>query len=370
VLNLSRVDWNRVLVVELAVLVGLVLLYIAAQAVERVGHFLLLAAASIIVAFLVAPAVNRLEQAIGNRVLATGIVYLGVLATVGVALTLIAGPLIREAAAFAREMPRYLDRVPDWAHGLEAMAANFGLQLQFTELTREATTQLQAAGAIVLSGTLGIAAGVTSALADVLLTLVLSFYLSVDGPRLREQLHARVPTEHQPRLLRVEDSLRRVFGGYVRGQLILGVTIGIMAGVGATLFGLPYPVVLAVLAAVFELVPMFGSLLGAVPSLIAALFQPFPTVLWVALFFIGINQVETYLLAPRITGESLGLRPLWALAALLIGVELAGFLGALVAVPVAALLVDLAKPTTAEIATSQPPVEGEIQAVAKPPPTP
>jgi predicted PurR-regulated permease PerM len=126
------------------------------------------------------------------------------------------------------------------------------------------------------------------------------------------------------------------------------VTIGLMAGFGAALFGLPYPVVLGVLAGVFELVPMFGSLLGAVPALIAALFQPFPTVLWVALYFLAINQVETYLLAPRITGGSLGLSPLAALLALLLGIELAGFIGALIAVPIAAVIMDLTRPRLAD----------------------
>jgi predicted PurR-regulated permease PerM len=93
---------------------------------------------------------------------------------------------------------------------------------------------------------------------------------------------------------------------------------------------------------------MFGSLLGAVPAIIVALFQPFPTVLWVVAFFIVVNQAENYLLAPRITGETLGLSPLHTLLALLIGIEVAGFLGALVAVPVAALLVDLTRPAESD----------------------
>jgi predicted PurR-regulated permease PerM len=144
--------------------------------------------------------------------------------------------------------------------------------------------------------------------------------------------------------LRLETSVRRVFGGYLRGQLILGLVLGVVAGTGAAAFGLPYPVVIGVLAGLFELVPMFGSLLGAIPAVIVALFQPFPTVLWVILFFFIVNQAENYLLAPRITGESLGLTPFYTLLALLLGIEIAGFLGALVAVPVAAVLLDLTKP--------------------------
>jgi len=348
-MNVARVDWNRVLVIELSVLVALVLLYIAGQVIERVGHFLLLVAAATVIAFLVAPAVGRLQGAIGSRLAATAIVYLGVLGGIALGLGLLAGPLIREAAAFARELPGHVDRLTEFANSLEQLAASRGIPLQLSDLATQATRQLQAVGAVVLAGTLGAAVAVTSAFADLAVALVLSFYLSVDGPRLRDRLHDRIPEPHRPRLFRLEESVRRVFGGYVRGQLILGISIGLVAGFGAAFLGLPYPVVLGVLAGVFELVPMFGSLLGAIPAVIVSLFQPFPTVLWVILFFFAINQAENYLLAPRITGGSLGLSPLGALVALLIGVELAGFLGALVAVPIAALLLDLTRPQPADI---------------------
>jgi predicted PurR-regulated permease PerM len=203
---------------------------------------------------------------------------------------------------------------------------------------------VQSVGTALLGGTAGIVAGVASIVGDIVLTLVLSFYFTIDGPRLREATLARVPPVAKPKTLRVERSVRRVFGGYLRAQILLGFVLGLVAGIFAALIGLPYPVVIGVLAGVFELVPMFGSLLGAVPAIVVALFQPFPTVLWVILFFIGVNQAEANLLAPRITGEALGLRPVYALLALLLGIEIAGFLGALLAIPVAALLVDLAKP--------------------------
>jgi predicted PurR-regulated permease PerM len=108
-------------------------------------------------------------------------------------------------------------------------------------------------------------------------------------------------------------------------------------------------VVIGVLAGVFELVPMFGSLLGTVPAIVVALFQPFPTVLWVLLLFFAVNQAENYLLAPRISGGSLGLTPFYTLVALLVGIELGGFLGALIAVPIAALLVDLSRSSAVRI---------------------
>ena len=325
-------------------LVGLVLLFIAGQIVQYFSHFLLLIAAAGAIALFVAPAVQRLERLTGNRLAAAGLVYVGVLVAAVAALVLVAIPLVREATDFARELPRFIQGLPALTSDLESLAASFGVTLQLTELAGRAAAQLQAGGTALLGGTAVVVAGVTSALADVALALVLSFYLAVDGPRLRDQVMNRLPLSARPKALRLETGVRRVFGGYLRGQLILGLVLGVVAGVGAAVLGLPYPVVIGVLAGVFELVPMFGSLLGAVPAIIVALFQPFPTVLWVVLFFFVVNQAENYLLAPRITGEALGLTPFYTLLALLLGIEVAGFLGALVAVPIAALLVDLTKP--------------------------
>jgi predicted PurR-regulated permease PerM len=341
---LPGLEWAELLVIELSILVGLLLLYIASQIVQQFSHFLLLIAAAGAIALLVAPVVAWLERRVRSRVAATAIVYLGVLLVAGSALVLITVPLIHEATVFAQELPRHIEELPQQAAGLERVAAGFGITLQLTELAGRVTSQIETGGTAVLVGTVGVAAGITSALADVGLALVLSFYLSVDGPRLRDKVVGRIPPAHLSKALRVEASIRRVFGGYLRAQMILAVVLGVVGGVGSALLGLPYPVVIGVLAGVLELVPMFGSLLGAVPALLIALFQPFPTVLWVLLFFFAVNQAESYLLAPRISGESLGLTPFYTLVALLVGIELAGFLGALVAVPVAALLVDLTRP--------------------------
>jgi predicted PurR-regulated permease PerM len=109
--------------------------------------------------------------------------------------------------------------------------------------------------------------------------------------------------------------------------------------VGVTnLHGLPYAVVLGVLAGLFELVPMFGPILSVIPAVLVALFMPFPTVIWVVLFFLVIQQVENNVLAPRISGHAVGLHPLGAMFALLAGFQLAGLLGGLFAVPLAGVL--------------------------------
>jgi predicted PurR-regulated permease PerM len=116
------------------------------------------------------------------------------------------------------------------------------------------------------------------------------------------------------------------------------VIIGLMGAVGAMIFGLPYPLIIGVVAGVTELIPMVGPVLGAVLPVMLALLQPFPTVLWVVLYVVMVQQLENNLLVPRVSGEAVGLHPLAAMLALMAGLELAGLLGGLFAVPVAGVL--------------------------------
>jgi predicted PurR-regulated permease PerM len=110
------------------------------------------------------------------------------------------------------------------------------------------------------------------------------------------------------------------------------------AGLGTAALGLPYAVVLGVLAGLFHLVPMNGSILSAAPAIIVALFMPFPTVVWLLLLFIIIEQLADNVLAPRISGDAVGIHPLGVMFALLAGFQVAEVLGAIFAVPLAGVL--------------------------------
>jgi predicted PurR-regulated permease PerM len=146
------------------------------------------------------------------------------------------------------------------------------------------------------------------------------------------------PARQQATVRLLEGAVSHVLGGYIRGQLLLAVIVGVLAGVGCWILHLPYPLLLGVLAFLLELVPMVGILLAAIPAIVVALFQPLPAVLLVLLLFALIYLVESSVLAPRIHGAELGLHPALALVALLIGAEIGHIWGAILAVPIAAIV--------------------------------
>ena len=331
-------DWQKALVVLLTVLAALALAWVAAQLVRPILRTLLLFALSGVLAFVLAAPVERLAARTRSRLAAIAAVYLVVGTALVGGLILLAGPFVGQASALLGDLPRYAGELEARSPELERALGQYGVQTNFGELKARAAVAVQEGGTEVLGHLVGTLAEVGGLLVDTLLGLVISFYLLLDGPTMRRRVLALIPPAHRDKVLFLEEHAGRVLGGYLRGQLVMALTLGIAAGLGCWLLGLPYALVLGVLAGLFMLVPMFGPILSAIPAVLVALFLPFPTVLWVVLFFFGIQQVESNILGPRITGHAVGLHPLGAMFALLAGLQLAGLLGALFAVPVAGIL--------------------------------
>ena len=331
-------DWQKALIVLLTLLASVAVLWVIWQIVSPILHTLVLFALAAVLAFALSGPVDMLSHRLGNRLLAIVAVYFLVgLMLVG-GLTSIAGPFVSQATDLAAALPQYASDLQARAPEVQTTLGQYGIQTDIDQLKVQAVSAIQQGGSDVLKNLVGTLAEVGGMILDIVLALVISLYLLVDGPRFRERSLAIIPAQHRTKALFLQDNVSRVLGGYLRGQLTLALIIGVLAGVGTALLGLPYAVVLGVLAGLFELVPMFGPILSVVPAVLVALFMPFPTVVWVLLFFLAIQQVENNVLAPRISGHAVGLHPLGAMFALLAGFQLAGLLGGLFAVPLAGVL--------------------------------
>jgi predicted PurR-regulated permease PerM len=335
---LPRIDWNRVLIVQLVCLAGILLLVLGWTAIHAIFHTLLLFALAGIVAFMLAPLVIRGEERGLPRPLAVACVYIALATILGINAAFFSRPFVTQATLLVERMPLYVTIVQDQLVFVDQWLEGYGLGGSIVSLQGELTRYVTAGGSLLLGDLIRFFTQVASSALDTMLVLVVSFYLLLDGPRLRDSILTLFPNEHRGKAEFVEEALARVLGGYLRGQLIMAITLAILVGVIMQAIGMPYAVVLGVLAGLFELVPMFGPILSALPALAVALFLPFPMVLWVLGIFFAIQQFESNVLAPRITGHAVGLHPLGAIFALLAGLELGGPLGAVFAVPVAGFL--------------------------------
>ena len=331
-------DWQKALVILLTLLAGLALLWVLWQIISPLLHTLILFALGAVLAFALAGPVDGLSTRIGNRAAAMAIVYVLTAVVFIGGLALLAGPFAVQASGLANDLPRYATELQGRLPEVQGFLAGYGIQADVDQVKTGVTSAVQQGGSEVLGRLLGTLATVGGLLLDTVLVLVISVYLVADGERLRERSLAIVPASYRGRMLFFQDNTARVLGGYLRGQLTLSAIVGLATGLGMSLLGLPYAIVLGVLAGLFELVPMFGPILSAVPAIIVALFLPFPTVIWVVLFFLALQQIENNVLAPRISGHAVGLHPLGAMFALLAGFQLGGILGGLFAVPIAGVL--------------------------------
>src|SRR5207248_1224265 len=148
-----------------------------------------------------------------------------------------------------------------------------------------------------------------------------------------------IPKRWMSTVLLFEDALNRVVGNYIRGQLTLAVIIGVLGGVGSAWLGLSsYALIIGVLAFVFETIPMVGPTLASIPAILLSLLlpEPFPRTFWIIIYFVAVQMIESNILGPRIVGHAVGLHPIASIMALIIGAQLFGAFGALLATPIVA----------------------------------
>ena len=189
-------------------------------------------------------------------------------------------------------------------------------------------------GSVLVSGV----TGTVNAVVDVVVVLVVAFWILRDGEALRGGVTALLPGRVRSEVDFGFDAFAVVVGGYVRAQLCMALIIGLLAGVGCALLGVPFPLVIGIAAAIFELIPIIGPFLGGGVALLLAATVSGLVVAGTVALFVGIHVVEAYIVAPRIQARFVQLHPLVALLALLAGIETAGFVGAFFAVPTASLV--------------------------------
>ena len=171
---------------------------------------------------------------------------------------------------------------------------------------------------------------------DSVFVLILALYLTADATRIRSWAIGFVPPSRRPRASRIAGHVGTRLGGWLRGQLLLSAIIGVVVLVGLLALGVPYAVLLALVAAVGEAVPMVGPILSAIPAVLVGLTQSPTTGLLVLALYVVVQQLENHLIVPKVMERAVEIHPLAIMLALLAGSQLMGITGAILSVPVAA----------------------------------
>ncbi len=189
----------------------------------------------------------------------------------------------------------------------------------------------------VASGAVPLLESIFGLVVDAILVLVLSIYMLVAGPRVVDWLNTSAPLSQRRRVRFTMLTLERVVGGYIRGQLILSTLVGLLVGIGMTLFHLPYSILLGVLAFTLEFIPVIGVFVSGALCVVVALAQGWLIAVFVLAYFIFVHIIEGDVVGPRVMGRAIGVHPAVSIFALVAGAELFGIWGALFASPLAGL---------------------------------
>ncbi len=327
--------------------IALLLLWAVAKAAGKVLVIFIVAA---LIALILNPAVAFVQRGKLPRGLAVLAVYLAFFLTLSGIGLLLANPISNQVASFSRNVPHLIKQANRSLAELQSTLNGSGVHVQFI---KQGSTALQTLGEKVVKGSSsivsfggGLLTEVVSAGFDVLLVFVLSVYMLLYGPRIGELMRRYMPNgdgtpaDDYPTL--VQSAVAR----YVGGQLLFSLIMGATAGIALYVFGLlgifpdgrKYAFVFAVFYGVMELVPYIGPIIGALPAVVVALFNDPISALWVSLLFIGMQQLEGHIVAPQIFGHTLRINPLLVIFALLMGLQLHGVVGALIALPILSIL--------------------------------
>ncbi len=299
---------------------------------------LLLVMISVVLACSIAPIVNWAEKYRIPRWLGALLTYLAIIGTLVGLIFLIGPTVLDQIQLLVRQLPlllrKALTQVEAWSLTLNDNRPDFTTQV-FDQLDVQAI----AAWAVrstrqVALRSFSLTTGILGTLLSLVLAIFISGYMLADSRTLTANFVRLLPAPWNQRINQQLPEIGNRIGTYIRGRLIVSGTLAIATSIGLGFLGLQdFAIGLGAIAGVTNLVPFLGPLLGAIPALIVALPQGGLTVLWVILFYVVIQNIETYLLDPLLVGSSIGVHPLYQLLAVLGGAQVLGIIGALIVPP-------------------------------------
>jgi len=308
----------------------------------------------LLVVYLLDPPVRWLARRGVPRLLAILLVYVVAIVAIVEFLNLTLQPLVNEAEQFIKDFPALQAQFDEQLQRLAEFYAGLDLPPALREYIDAAIESLSTGESNVNPAfLLPIVTGASSFLGAIFgyfLIPVWAFYILKDRVRLLDTFDRSLPAAWRPDTWATLRVVERVFGQWVRGQLLLGLTVGIMTFIGLMLLSVTvdpifgrYAVLLSVIAGILELLPVIGPIIAAVPAILLAATAGLEAVIAAFILYLAVQQLENYLLVPKIQGDAVKLHPAVILFALIIGGSLAGLLGAILALPVTAAARDVVR---------------------------
>ena len=282
------------------------------------------------------PVVNWVQRRLTRcrRSVATLVVFLVVFLVLGGLIAAFAVPLARQGTTFADQLPQLLNDAKA-GRGPVGSLLDRTNALQYVQ-QNQARIRSMASG--LTTPAAGVLRGVATGIAGAVTIFVLSYLMVLEAPKMIEGTLTLLSPQHADRVRRVGTDCAKSITGYISGNLLISVICGVLTYIVLKVMGVPFAGLISLFVAFVDLIPLVGATLGAVVATIAGFVHSVPAGIVVIVFFVVYQQLENHLLQPVILSRTVKLNPLAVLVAILVFVELAGVLGALLAIPVAGII--------------------------------
>ena len=322
-----------------------ILILVTAWALFILRNIVLDVLTAIVIASAIEPGVVALKRRKVPRVLAVLSVYLCIFAVFFVIFYFFLPSVLEDFATFVSGLPSYLDAFTR-AGAFDGYARILGIPAPSLIPSDSIMTSIRSALDVssVFGNAFGAASAIFGGFFSFVIIIVFSFYFAVLETGVDDFLRIAVPKNHQSYVLGLWKRAQHKIGLWMQGQLLLAVIMGVLVYLGLTILGIKHSLLLAVIAAAFEIIPVFGPTLAAVPAVMIGFVDGGATtgVLVIALYII-FQQFENHLIYPLVVTRVVGVPPLLVILALIVGAELGGFLGIILSVPMAATIQELAR---------------------------
>ena len=326
-----RFDRRSPFFVGSAAAAGVAVTYGVVRVLESMSSVLVLIGVAFFLALGLEPAASWFVKRRLPRWAATTLVLVIFLALLGAFVGAAIPPLAEQAGELIKQAPHYIQQAQDHSSAVGRLNDRFHLQQRITET-------VNGSGGSLLNDVVSAGTAVFSAVADVLIVMVLTVYFLADMPRIRTTLYRLVPHTRRPRVILIGDEVFAKVGAYVLGNVLISIIAGVATFIWLMAFGVPYPLLLGIFVALLDLVPVVGSTIAGAVVGAVALTVSLPVCIATVVFFVVFRLAEDYLLVPKIIGRAVKVPALITVVAVLIGGALLGIVGALVAIPIAAAL--------------------------------
>ena len=294
---------------------------------------------AIIIASAITPFANWLEQKRIPRLLGVLLLYLTFFGLIVFFLSLIVPVISSELSQLTQALPEFISNISGALEKAQQTTTTryFDFFSEIQNLLDSFSQFLQVSSGSALNLIINVFGGLLSFFA----IIVISFYLSVMKQGVAGFIRSVLPTKYEDYIISLWKRAEHKVGRWLQGQLLLALSVGLIVFVGLSLLKIKYALLLGIVAMILEIVPIVGPVISAIPGVVLAFAQSPMLGIWVIVFYVAVQQIESHILTPLVLGKTLGLNPVTVIIALLVGGTLGGIIGILLSVPVAVIVVEI-----------------------------